>query len=191
MPMGIVSDKDFEKALGDVTPCPPLPTRESGKEIAVIIDTTKGRGLGNIEVPEGLRKVIGEESAINGRASALDLADRFGVSPSSVSAYNHGSNSTASYDEQPNLGIINDAKSRVAKKARNRLVMALNSLTKEKIESAKAKDIAGVAKDMAAVIRTMEPEQPKLNGGNTGPTFIFYSPQMRSEKVFDVIQVKE
>jgi hypothetical protein len=184
--MGIVSDRDFDKALDDVTPCPPIP---AGNGVS-IIPINKGRGEGNIEVPESLRKVIGEESAIQGRASALEIAGNFGISPSSVSAYNQGAHSTASYDARPDIQHINGAKARIAKKARNRLVIALNSLTQEKIESAKVKDIAGVAKDMAAVIRTMEPEQPKMNDHN-GPTFIFYSPQMRSEKVFDVVHVKE
>jgi predicted transcriptional regulator len=183
MPMGIVSDKQFEEALKDGTPSPNPPSVQ-------IIDVEKGRGKGNVEVPDGLRKIIGEESAINGRASALEIANSFGISPSSVSAYANGSNSTATYDTQPGLNQINDAKLRVAKKARNRLVMALNSLTKEKIEGAKAKDIAGVAKDMAVVIKNMEPEGPK-NNGNSGPTFIFYSPQMRSEKVFEVVATKE
>jgi hypothetical protein len=44
---------------------------------------------------------------------------------------------------------------------------------------------------MAVVIKNMEPEDPRVNGGNSGPTFIFYSPQMRSEKVFDIVHVKE
>jgi predicted transcriptional regulator len=189
MPMGIVSDKDFESALNDATPSQnpsPLPSIPSVE----IVDMDKGRGKGNVEVPSALRQIIGEESVINGRASALEIANSFGIGPSSVSAYSHGATSTASIDTQPNLTHLNDAKLRVAKKARNRLVMALNSLTQEKIDGAKAKDIAGVAKDMSAIIRNMEPDTPKLNG-SSGPTFIFYSPQMRSEKVFDVVRVKE
>lgn len=181
--MGIVSDKEFESALNDATPSPsPVPVK--------IIDMEKGRGKGNVEVPSALREIIGEESAINGRASALEIANQFGVSPSSVSAYANGSTSTASYDNQPGLIKLNDAKLRVAKKARNRLVMALNSLTQEKIDGAKAKDIAGVAKDMAVVIKSMEPEGPK-NNGNSGPTFIFYSPNIKREEHFDVVHVKE
>jgi hypothetical protein len=186
--MGIVSDEDFVKALSDVTPGPPLPLN-SGVS-GIITTLNKGRGSGNVEVPNSLRRIIGEDSVINGRENALELASNFGISPSSVSAYSTGAHSTATYDNQPNLTEINGAKLRVAKKARNKLIIALNSLTKEKIESAKAKDIAGVAKDMAAVIRTMEPETPKINGAG-GPTFIFYSPQMRSEKVFDIVHVKE
>lgn len=184
MAMGIVSDKDFENALKDVTPSP-----NNGDSVAVIKDIERGRGS-NPEVPESLRKIIGEESAIQGRASALELASNFDVSPSSVSAYANGSHSTASYDIQPDLDNLNSAKLRVAKKARNRLVMALNNLTQEKIASAKAKDIAGVAKDMSAVIRSMEPDTPKVNG-NSGPTFIFYSPHLKKEEHYDIVHVKE
>jgi hypothetical protein len=188
--MGIVSDKDFDKELGNLTPCPPMPVGgTNGKGIA-IVDIPRGRGP-NPEVPDSLRQIIGEEAAINGRANGLAIASQFGISPSSVSAYTNGSTSTATMDEQPGLARINDAKLRVAKKARNRLVMALNAITDEKIAIAKVKDIAGVAKDMATVIRTMEPDTPKGLGGSNGPTFIFYSPQMRSEKVFEVVHVKE
>ena len=190
MPMGIVSDSDFSKELGNLTPCPPIHPSIPVNPIGIIKDIDRGRGS-NVEVPESLRKLIGDESVVSGRQSALELADRFGVSPSSVSAYSHGANNTASYDEQPNLSNINGAKLRIAKKARKRLMISLNALTEEKINSSKAKDIAGVAKDMSAIIKNMEPETPKINGSNGGPTFIFYSPQMRSEKVFDTIVVKE
>ena len=186
--MGIVSDSDFQSELGKLTPCP---TNGDNRAIAIIKDIEKGRGSGNIEVPESLRKIIGEESVTSGRASAIELAEHFGVSPSSVSAYNHGSHSTATYEDQPDISGINSAKLRIAKRARNKLTLALNSLTKDKIESAKAKDIAGVAKDMSAIVKNMEPESSKPNGGNYGPTFVFYSPQMRSEKVFETIMVKE
>jgi len=185
MSMGIVSDNDFDSELDELTPL------QNGDKKAIIQNINKGRGEGNVEVPEGLRKLIGEESAINGRASAIELANNFDVSPSSVSAYNKGSHSTATYEDRPDLGYINGRKQYIAKKARNRLVLALNSLTLDKINEAKAKDIAGVAKDMSAVIRNMEPEVLRNNNGSGGPTFIFYSPQFRSEGVFDVVHVKE
>ncbi len=186
MAMGIVSDQEFNKALNDASASP----SEAKPPSVQIIDMEKGRGKGNVEVPDGLRKIIGEESAINGRASALEIAEGFGIGPSSVSAYAHGSTSTSSYDNQPGLKDLNEAKLRVAKKARNRLVMALNNLTQEKIASAKAKDIAGVAKDMSAVIKNMEPDGPKSTG-NSGPTFVFYSPVFKREEHFDVVRANE
>lgn len=181
--MGIVSDKEFDRALNDATPTPNPPSVQ-------IIDMEKGRGKGNVEVPDGLRKIIGEESAVNGRASALEIANQFGVSPSSVSAYSQGARSTATIDTTPDINNINTAKLRVAKKARNRLVMALNSLTQEKIDGAKAKDIAGVAKDMAVVIKNMEPDGPKF-AGHGGPTFVFYSPTFKREEHFDIVNTTE
>lgn len=193
MAMGIVSDKEFDDDLSKVGATQiidPTSHEFARTDIAKIQDLERGRGTGNVQVPEGLRKIIGEESAINGRESALDLADRFGVSPSSVSAYNQGARSTASYNDRPDISHITEAKLKIAKKARNRLVLALNSITQDKIEAAKIKDISGVAKDMSAIIRNMEPEHPTNNGQN-GPTFIFYSPQFRSEQHFDTVTVKE
>lgn len=190
MGMGIVSDSDFESEIGKLNPS--ASQNGNGKSIAVIKEIEKGRPKGGLEVPENLRKLIGEESVINGRQEGLELASNFGISPSSVSAYANGSRSTASYENQPDLSHLNEAKLRVARKARNRLFLALNSLTKDKIETAKAKDISSVAKDMSAIIKNMEPDIPKSNGnGNGGPTFIFYSPQFRKEEVFEVINVKE
>ena len=183
--MGIVSDSEFNSELDKLTP-----NNGDNKIVGEIKDIERGRGKDNLEVPQALRKIIGEESAINGRQNGLELANRFGISPSSVSAYNQGAHSTATYDNRPDIDNINGAKFRVAKRARNKLVLALNLLTREKIENAKARDISGVAKDMSAVIRNMEPETQRNPLGN-GPTFIFYSPHFRSENNFDVIHLKE
>lgn len=196
MGMGIVDNKDFERELGSLAPSLPIPCENPkglpGQDSLAIIEKIKrGRGDGDVEVPESLRKLIGQESVTEGRGSAIELANNFGVSPSSVSAYANGSNSTASYDTQPNLTAINEAKLRVTKKARNRLMMALNAITPEKMEGAKVREVAGIAKDMSAVIRNMEPEQSNRLGGGTGPTFVFYSPQPKTERMFEVVNVKE
>ena len=198
MAMGIVSDKDFES---EVTPqsksntvTPPKPndfTESNTEQIGVIKDVTRGRGAGNIEVPNGLRKIIGDESTTNGRQSAVELAENFGISPSSVSAYAQGANSTASYDVRPNASTVVNARDRVIKKARGKLMAALHNITGDKLEGAKPRDLAGIAKDMSAIIKNMEPDLPKAPGESSGPTFIFYSPQPRREESFDVITVKE
>lgn len=186
MPMGIVSDKDFEKEVAHTVPTPietPVTT--------VIQPINRGRGAGNVEVPNSLRNVIGDEAATNGRESATELARRFGISQSSVSAYGTGATSTASYAERPNAGVIKEAKERIAKRARGKLMRALNKITDEKLDAANAKDLAGIAKDMSAVVRTMEPEDVKAPTGNNGPTFVFYAPQMRSEEQYAVVHTKE
>ena len=197
MPMGIVSDEDFRKEKENLTPVPshPLPTGNNGNNSnevqAEIKDVTRGRPSGSVEVPDGLRKLIGDASITDGRQSALELAQNFGISPSSVSAYANGSRSTASYDDQPNKGVVDEARVRVQKKARQKMLLAMNKLTPDKMETAKAKDLAGIAKDMAAVVRAMEPETKSSDAPTNGPTFIFYSPQQRKEEVFDVVYAKE
>lgn len=186
MAMGIVDDKEFESDRNKL--CPKDMTDPTSHD-AVIIDLEKGRGTHSLQVPDALRKVIGQEKIESGRSSALELANNFGISPSSVSAYSVGAHSTSSMDKTPDKSNIIGARLRIAKKARNRLTLALNAITEEKIGEAKLKDISGVAKDMAAVIRTMEPERSNVNEG--GPTFVFYSPQFRNETHFETVTVKE
>lgn len=184
MAMGIVSPSEFEKEHNS------LIKPESPKPDATIVDITRGRPEGSVEVPNGLRKIIGDEAITNGRQSALELARTFGISPSSVSAYANGSTSTASYDEKPNGSLINLSKDRVAKRARGKLMKALHHINDDKLEGAKARELAGIAKDMSVVIKNMEPDNPQ-GQVNNGPTFVFYSPQPRKEDTFDVIFAKE
>lgn len=187
--MGIVSEKDFEAEKGKIAPSTPnpLPTKE-----AEIIDVNRGRGVGSVEVPNTLRNIIGEESISNGRQAAVELAQQFGISPSSVSAYGVGATSTATYSERPNLPAVNGVKEKIARRARGKLMSAISHITKDKLEAASAKDLAGIAKDMSAVVRTMEPEEPKgPKENNNGPTFVFYAPQFRKEEHYDIVHVKE
>jgi predicted transcriptional regulator len=189
MGMGIVSDKDFDSALTDcVNPKPkPVP-------IAQIVDITRpGRKEGDVNVPDSLRQIIGDTNVTDGRQEAVALGKSFGISPSAVSAYAHGATSTASYDKQPNKSTITGAKERIAKKARAKLMLALTKLTPEKLDSAKARDIAGIARDMSQVMKNVEPDSSINSGVNTGggPAFVFYAPQTREEKSYDIIQAKE
>jgi hypothetical protein len=189
MPMGIVSDKDFNSELSKVK-SDLKPEPEIKKEVE-IIDVNRGRG-NNPEVPNSLRNIIGETSITDGRQEGIKLAKSFGISPSSVSAYSVGATSTASYEERPNNSHLKEVRQKISKRARTKLMSALRHITEDKLEGAKAKDLAGIAKDMSAVIRTMEPDEnknPAMN--NNGPTFVFYSPQFRTEESFDVVHAKE
>jgi hypothetical protein len=71
-------------------------------------------------------------------------------------------------------------------------MLALKHITPDKLELAKVRDLAGIARDMSAVIKNIEPEDngPKDPAKN-GPTFIFYSPQFKKEEHFDVVRVEE
>lgn len=187
MAIGVVSSDDFDLEIEKSN------LNHSKSIIGTVIDKTPlGRGIGSEQVPNSLRKIIGETSEIDGRAEAINLAAQFGVSPSSVSAYANGATSTASYDN-PNKQLnnhINDAKARIAKKARNRLVTALNEITPDKLAAAKLRDIASVAKDMSAIVKDMEPKN-ESNDGHNGPTFVLFAPPFRKEEYFDTVIVNE
>lgn len=186
MPMGIVSDSDFDSAIKNSN------TNQTNDPSKVeIIQIDKGRGLGNVNVPESLRKVIGETSVIDGREEAVKLAKEFGISPSSVSAYSVGATSTQTYADQPNRTHIDQAKDRISKKARHKLMQALSGITKEKLGEANARTLAGIAKDMSAVVKNMEPDTPQGSKTSDGPTFVIYAPQYRKEEHFEVVHAKE
>lgn len=182
MPMGIVSDTDFNKEVERVVPN------------GIVKDMpTRGRKEGDTNVPDSLRKIIGETSVTDGPAEAVALAKSFGISQSSASAYGVGATSTASYHDRPNLPVINDAKTKIQKRARAKLHKALNALTDDKIGESKAIEIASIAKTMSAIIKDMEPEpeeKDRNNKGN-GPTFVFMAPPIIKEDVFDAKYVAE
>jgi hypothetical protein len=197
MGMGIVSDSDFDSEFNKLNPhlTPVLPkNRERVNETpsTIIKEVEKGRGAGNIEVPNALRNIIGQTAIEAGRQEALELAQRFGISASSASAYANGATSTTSYHERPNAGVINQTKDKIAKRARQKLALALNHITKDRLESATLKDVSGVAKDMSIIARNMDTSNDSVvDTTKNGPTFVFYSPQVTDEKKFEKIVTKE
>jgi hypothetical protein len=191
MPMGIVSDSEFESELNKPNTVQAPSIQEKVHVPVVIKDMERGRTPGAVGVPDGLRKIIGDESVTNGREAAIALARDFGISESSVSAYAKGATSTASYNDRPNAGVINSAKERISKKARARLMMSLNLLTEDKFADAKARDIAAVAKDMSTIVRNMEPPPSVNPTDSTAPRFVVYSPQFKQETHYQTLVVKE
>lgn len=200
MPIGIVSDQDFDKELerckGDVRVPELVPSiQEEVKRGSLVVDTPhRGRKEGDVNVPESLRKIIGEESVINGRAAAVSLAEELGISPSSVSAYAKGATSTASYNN-PSSGLVkhlNKSRARAVKKAGHVLRSALDAISQEKLDHSDAKDLASISKDMSVIIKNLEPQaEPVDRETKTSPQFVIFAPQFREEKTFEVIQINE
>lgn len=190
MPIGIVQDNEFEleiKRLRDSIPSKEsVPLKESHSD--------HGRNPGDVNVPDSLRQIIGEDAVINGRQSALGLAKQFGISPSSVSAYAKGATSTTTYDSptQSIISHINKSRRRAIKKAQVTLNGALNALTQEKLDYTDAKDLSSIAKDMTVIIKNLEPPVTEINqSGPQAPQFVIYAPQFRDERSFEVINVNE
>jgi hypothetical protein len=199
MGMGIVSDRDFHKEISNSSTNPTKSTDKIDKtsdspDKAIsgeIVDVNRGRGVGNPNVPDSLRKLIGDTSLTDGRSEALQLAASFGISGSSTSAYAVGATSTGSYDDRPNEKLITKSKQRISKRARGKLLSALRHITEDKLEGAKARDLAGIAKDMSTVVKQMEDTDKAEDKSKNGPTFVFYSPQIRKEEEYEVVHAKE
>lgn len=209
MAIGIVSDTELAIELSrlsgksksrparpapDSVSVPPTPV-PTVPEAVIVEKPTRGRSDGDNNVPDSLRKIIGEEAVLNGRASALKIAGEFGISPSSVSAYAKGATSTKSYD-QPKPSIIshiNKSRARAIKRASTTLNAALGSITQEKLDYADAKDLSTIAKDMSVVIRNLEPQKEPVaeNTVAATPQFVIFAPQFRKEDSFEVITVNE
>jgi predicted transcriptional regulator len=192
MPIGLVSDLLLAQELEKISSksSSPRPALEG-----VVENTpTRGRKEGDKNVPESLRKVIAEEHLLNGRESALQIASQFGVSSSSVSAYAKGATSTTSYNQPAKSLIqhINKSRERAIKRASKTLNGALAAITQEKLDYADAKDLSGIAKDMAVVIKNLEPaSQVEDSAKQAGVQFVIFAPQFRKEESFEVIQSGE
>lgn len=183
MAIGIVSTEDFDLELEKLT-------GQKRAPLAEVVDINRGRG-NNPEVPGALRAIIGEEAIENGNSSGKEMARAFGISDSSVSAYKAGATSTASYDN-PDKDLknhVDEARGRIAKIARTKLLSSLKHITKDKLEAAKLRDVAAVATAMSSVIRNMENPEDANKGNNV--SFVFMAPREKKESDYEVIQVDE
>ena len=180
MPLGVVTDTEFEKELERLNRKPPVNT-------IVVPIATPGRTEGKVNTPEPLRKVIAEE-ALSG-TSPKELEKIFNVSQSSISAYKNGATSTASYNQpDKELGpFVDKVKGNIAKSARDKLFLALDNITSDNIINAKLKDKSQLAKDMSVIIKNMEPPGNTNNGVQV--QFVYHAPPLDKENAYEVIDI--
>ena len=188
MALGIVSDEEFNKALQE-------PQHREAVIVPVIIPTPQehGRNKGDNNVPSALRNIIGETSIIDGRKEALALADKFGISPSSVSAYNASKTSTSATQKNTDIkNHLNKVKENISRKARRLMVKAIDTIDDDKLEKCDAVELASVARHMGAIFKDMQPDvESENNKGQNGPTFVFMVPPMVKEDKYPVITVRD
>lgn len=188
MAMGIVSDKDFERELERAIPI----VNDVATEIleGEIVDIEKpGRRPGDNNVPDSLRKIIGETGELDGRQDALALASTFGISASSASAYRNGSTSTKTYDEQPNKPHIEHARTRIQSRARKILFRSLRHITEDKLEAQPPLALANIARQMSGIVKELEPE--KENDNKPLAQFIIMAPPVKDESAYEHIPSRD
>ena len=192
MPLGIVSDTDFDKERNNSDVLINDKNAEKDSPIVtsdVLIMPNVGRDRDVPNVPQSLRKVLGETVATEGLKSAMHLASSMGISQPTASTYARGEVSPGTTDEDL-LSHINNRKTKISKKALNKLNLALNNLDETKLLGCDAKELSSVAKDMASVVNAME---PKSVGETTKDPvqFHFYAPQVRNENHYETVVAKD
>jgi predicted transcriptional regulator len=175
MKMMVVDDEEFELELN-----------KSMRVANVVTLPSKGRN-GAKETPESLRKLIAHD-AINQNGTGEQIAEAYGVSPSSVSAYKVGANSTNVYNESK--GELKDyvdlTRDKIKSKAQNKLLLALKHMTEDKIKDVKPIELSTIAANMSRVVEKMT---PKNEGTTVNNNIVFYSPKQVSKENYETIDV--
>lgn len=185
MAIGVLNPKEFEEELNRLKDS----TDENPVSRGVVIPShDKGRGLGNNQVPNSIRKIISED-VLNG-IPASEVSEAFGISKSSISAYKNGSTSTSSYDK-PNDSLTNfnrTIKDKLLKKSRKAMLRALDHMTEDKFEGARLTELSIVAKNMSGIAADME---PVINNQINNTQVIVYRPRMKEEDDYVSLQLNE
>jgi hypothetical protein len=203
MPLGNVSNEDFEAELKNSSTVLkiPLPVHKSPVlevEDPIIINSADiirrnehGRNEGDVNVPHSVRKLLGDTATFEGRQSALALASNLGISSSSVSGYTNPKNSAmAEVNKQDITAMLLGRKTKISKRALNKLNLAISLISEDKLTELKATELSSVAKDMAQVAKHMEP--PKSEDTKSEPVqFHFYAPQVRNENHYETVVAKD
>jgi predicted transcriptional regulator len=192
MPLGIVSHSDYQKEKNNSSiehQSIPKPTENPIITSDVLPSKQPGRDADVPNVPQSLRKLLGEEVAVNGLRSAMEIANSFGISQPTTSTYARGEISPG----VPNKDLseyINGRKTKISKRALNKLNMALNHIDDSKLMQCDAVELSSVAKNMAAVAGAMEPKD-KEEEKKDPVQFHFYAPQVRNENHYETVVAKD
>ncbi len=179
MALGIVSDEVFEDEV-----------QQYLDSVTILQKKGSGRTEGANDVPDALRKAIGDTKLESGKDAALELASAFGISPSQVNAYARGANSSVHKNPVGALGShISRTKERIAKRAGKLTMRALKNITDEKLAAASAPELSVIAKNAAVIIKDMEP--PVSTNPNNAPSvqFIIHAPPIAREEKYPIIDV--
>ena len=182
MPMMLLSPEAFIKERERFGLAPP-------KNEIKVVDINRGRPIGRVEISEETRKAVAQEALI-GDKTGKEIAQEFGISTASVSAYKNGATSTASYHRPDNAlaQANNEVKTSLTESARSALSSALAQITPDKLSLAKVRDAAGIAKDMSAVMKNLEPTNPQQQNN---VQVVIFKPRTRDEDAYETITVNE
>lgn len=190
MPMGIVSPDELEAELNRLNS-----NANSVAETARVKEMIRrgqngGRGVGDNNIPESLRKIIAEDSIVT---PSNEIQAAFPVSSSSISAYKNGANSCSTYHQPaPELkNHVKTVKEKISNRASKKLFRALDAIDEDALKligKDKPQIASAVARDLAQIVRQMD-DNDEDGEKNVTNNVVFYTPPMRDLKDFEVIDV--
>lgn len=145
-----------------------------------------GQRSGCSNTPQEVRDLAGALALVPG-VKQQTIAAELGMSQAAVSQYktghiggrpDHPQSKEMPEGKQANLDKIKD-------KALGRLMSSLGLLTDEKLEDCSPKDLSKIAVDMSRIHQSLSPQQATGDKVN----LIVYSPQLRDESKFQVVEV--
>jgi len=136
---------------------------------------------GNIEKRGNLSRDERNVIAIRARTGETQssLAREFGITQANVGVIERGK--AKGIDEAKVEQVINQVKDR----ALDRLMASLGLLDDDKLSGCSAKDLSIIASNMGRVVEKVTPKTEAPDNIN----FIIYSPELKQEKAYDVVEI--
>lgn len=184
MAMGLVTEEEFLKEVASISGI--KQTADYDYITEEVRSITRGRG-DKKETPEIVRELIATESLCG--TTNQELAQTFGVSESSVSAYKNGATSTSTYHQQDArlATAIDETRNRIVGTAQSKLIHALDKINLTGVVNPRV--ASGIARDMSSVVKNLQPDVPAV--ANVNARVIVYQPRMKEEDDYNVITVDE
>lgn len=150
------------------------------RSLEVVTKQRAGRGIGNDEIPDFLRPIIGTAAKLSTSRAA---AQEFGVAHATAANYANGKVSQrADGDLQAQ---IDSRIQTVQDVALTKMMVALNLLDEDMMQNKTGVNVSNIAANMGRIV---EKTTKKVEQINQGTQVIIYAPQVRSEEKYEVIE---
>lgn len=126
-------------------------------------------------------------ASIDQHETRTEIAKRYGVVPSTVTDIANNTRRALDTNRSVDQAQIDRSLDAVREAAIERLMSGLNKLTDDKIDAHNGKEISAICSNMAKVVQQTIPQDKAAQAIN----LIVYTPEMRKEQHFDVIEVGE
>ena len=212
MPLGIVSDKEFEsqlesihdsfnKSIPLVDNIPPraleIPTENNPTVLvpSIVDSPTAGRNKDVLNIPQSLRKIVAETTFMEGAKRANDLLNGLGVNGLHQPTLSKLANGVTTFGKETKnskdiTNHLNNRKTKISNRALNKINLALANMSAEKFEELEMRELSAIAKDMAEVAKKMEPS--KSEEDKKEPVqWVVYAPQIKQENHYEQVVAKD